>query len=170
MARRYARRRYAPATYRPKREKYQFVPFSMTVNPPPSADDKIAGTYQLVVPAFTIAGVRKVKNFDVNFVTNSTDPLLYALVYIPEGAKPESFIPSINGTSAQDKFTELFAANQWVIACGSISQGAQNRLRTRMSRNLNNGDTVWLYVWRINTSSEEFVAVNATGSYVIKFN
>lgn len=142
----------------------------MTMIPTVPGETTIGGTYQLVVPAFTVAGIRKVKNFDVNFVTNSADPLLYALVYLPEGAAPESFIPQINSTSSQNKFTELFAANQWVIACGSISQGAQNRMRTRMSRNLNNGDTVWLYVWRINLSSIEDISVNATGSYAIKYN
>lgn len=163
MVRRYNNRgRYYPR-YRSARTKYQFVPFSMTMN------FTGEGLYQLVVPSFAVAGVRKAKNFNVNFVTSSVDPLLYALVYLPEGAEPNTFQPTINTNEAPNTFTELFAANQWVIACGSISQGAQNKVFTRMSRNLNNGDSIYLYVWKIN-NNDDAVAVNATGSYAIKYN
>lgn len=166
MVRRYTRRSYRRNYYRSASQKYQFVPFSVTQNFPSSN----VGMRQCIVPSSTVSGIRKVKNFNLNFVTSSEWPLLYAVVYIPDGANPDTLVPNINSGTSPNNFVELFAANQWVVQCGSISQGAQNRSYTRLARNLNNGDSVWLFVWRVNIDDTTEISVNTTGSYAIKYN
>lgn len=172
----YRRRDYVPRNYLSKASKYQFVPFSIQFNWGVAENKPNApGRVNILVPPSTVSGIRKVKNFNINFVTNSSRPLLFACVYAPEGANVENLKPNIVGlnTSSGVTFTEMFAANQWVIGCGSIANGAINVWKTRMSRNLNNGDSVYLFVWQLVYDEADIdanVDVNATGNYAIRYN
>lgn len=169
----YRRREYIPRMYTPKSAKYQFVPFSINAGIPAGSDTStIYGVNSVIVPQSNVAGIRKVKNFYINFTTNSSIPIIFAIVYAPEGANVENLRPNINQVPSDSyTFTELFEANQWVIGCGSIVNGAVNQFRTRMSRNLNNGDSVFLFLWMASGQPpEELTAINATGNYAIRYN
>lgn len=149
--------------------KYSLVPFTSTFT---LTDATQFGLYMPIVPASETSGMRKCKNFSINFTSNSlTETLLFAVVYLPEGAQASTFVPRLNVVTANpiDTFTELFAANQWVIGCGSIVGGSVNRFYSPLARNLNNGDTVFLYIWRSRTNTDE-ITVNATGTYAIRYN
>lgn len=167
----YRRRDYIPR-YVPRASKYQFVPFSINFSLPSDGPTPAQGVGDLhvLVPQSQVAGIRKVKNFSINFATDTPVPLLFAIMYLPEGTTATNTVPRINPSGSADTFVEMLEANQWVIGCGSIVQGAINQFRTRMSRNLNNGDSVWLYVWKTqgNDTAERFV--NATGNYAIRYN
>lgn len=169
----YRRRDYIPRNYISKASKYQFVPFSIQFNYS-TLDPLTPGIINVLVPTSTVAGIRKVKNFNINFVSNTTDPLLFAVLYIPEGADTANLTPNINGFNVDGSkvFAELFAANQWVIGCGSIVAGALNNWKTRMSRNLNNGDSVYMFIWQLQPNDRvvSTVKVNATGNYAIRYN
>lgn len=168
----YRRRDYVPRGYISKASKYQFVPFTINFKIPANS----SGMSSILVPTSSVAGIRKVKNFNINLVTSCPAPLIFAVVYIPEGGNISSILPNINNAPQTELFSELFAANQWVIGCGSIISGSLNNWKTRMSRNLNNGDSVYLYVYthdkeNIGAPAEgDTYEVCATGNYAIRYN
>ena len=94
----------------------------------------------VVVPASTEQGKRKVKNFSIQFVSDSTgtvNNVVWALVYVPEGYNPNALERTVGS---------LYEPNQNVIAAGIINDltSATNRVFTPMSRNLNSGDRIYL--------------------------
>ncbi|UPW36492.1 putative capsid protein [Dipodfec virus UA23Rod_1661] len=157
--------------YVAKKEKYQYVPFSVR-----GAINNINGVTQIICPPNTVSGMRKIKNINFEVTCDSADPIIYAVFYVPEGGQMEQILPRINFTEAQGvtsprPFVELFAANQWVIGCGTCIQGSISRFRSRMARNLNNGDFIGILVFTNDmenpTNSIDF---NITGNYAIKYN
>lgn len=180
------RRRYRgnrTATYIPKSVKYQFVPFTVwadfTAGVPDGSGTESPTIAQCIVPSSTLSGIRKVKNFTIDFCTDCTFPVLFYLIYLPEGARIQNMTLQANVTNNEaasgngvsgvnGEFTEMFGANQWVIGCGTLTSGAVTRYKTRLSRNLNGGDTVWLCFTSISNSTP--FRVNATGNYAIRYN
>lgn len=180
-----SRVRRSPRVYRnyftPRKEKYQYTPFTVNF----FLNNGSKGGYQVIVPASKVAGIRKVKNIGFDLTTNCDVPLIYSVFYLPEGSGEGSISSNINKVTAaaddtQDgglNFVELYAANQWVIGCGSIIQGTIGRFRSRMARNLNNGDLVLVFVHSANNEPLQIgsdptnsVYVSITGSYAIKYN
>lgn len=158
-----------------KSEKFQFVPFSVNLSLP----EGVSGGYQVICPASTVAGMRKVKNIGFDVITNSPEPLLFTVFYLPEGTNVTSVEAQINQVTYNNEgvqtggtnFSELFAANQWIIGCGSMIAGAVTHFRSRMARNLNNGDVIILLVHTgTNQELNQSVRVSVTGSYAIKYN
>lgn len=100
--------------------------------------------YQLAIPPVTTQGVRKAKNFRLSIAWNHNVPVCWALVYVPEGNTPQS----ITYGTGQDKVASLYEPNQNVIMSG-ITQGSGPFVyRTRLARNLNSGDRIYI-VWRL---------------------
>lgn len=176
MSSRYSRTRRSRNYYVPRKEKYQFVPFSINGQMTTSR-----GLTQIICPPSTVSGNRKIKNIGFDITTNSPIPLLYAVFYVPEGGQQTQITPQINEMTSQNlgnpqAFVELFAANQWVIGCGSVTSGAIARFRSRMARNLNNGDFVALLVFTADQSIPSdanpaySIEMNVTGNYAIKYN
>ncbi|UNI72382.1 MAG: putative capsid protein [Chaetfec virus UA24_3359] len=157
--------------YIAKREKYQFVPFSIRGN-----ISTTAGVTQIICPPSTVAGMRKVKNIGFDISTSSNAPLIFAVFYIPEGGQVQQIEPQINIANSNtiddpQPFVELFAANQWVIGCGTVIAGSVTRFRSRMARNLNNGDFLGLLVFTNDkTTPANPIDFNVTGNYAIKYN
>ena len=94
----------------------------------------------VVVPASTEQGKRKVKNFSIQFVSDTVSGInhvVWALVYVPEGYDPNA-LTYVSGS--------LYEPNQNVIAAGILNDltSATNRIFTPMSRNLNSGDRIYL--------------------------
>ena len=130
----YRRRAYKRPSYG-GRDKYsiQNKAFSFTIASGTS-------TSFLVVPATAVEGMRKIKHLTVNLTTGADAiQLFWALVYVPQGT-PVGQI-SI-GTSAN---VEMYEPNQFVMNCGVVDPNAGPiRFSSPISRNLNNGDAIYL--------------------------
>lgn len=159
------RRRYSGYPYRRmynlKPVKYSSETFSDISNHPwanyspnMSTDDgnvphSYTGDYCLVIGATNTSGMRKVKNFsiEINPVIWAQDgvtlsiPYCWALVYVPEGQNPSpNFGNQTDGGS-------LYEPNQNVIISGSgLTSNPTYRKFTRMARNLNSGDRIYLLI------------------------
>lgn len=157
--------------YVAKREKYQYVPFSVR-----GQITDTPGVTQIICPPSTVAGMRKVKNIGFDITTSTASPLIFAVFYIPEGGLLDQIEPQINLANNTNiinpkPFVELFAANQWVIGCGTVIAGAVTHFRSRMARNLNNGDFIGIVVFTNDKEvPSELVDFNITGNYAIKYN
>lgn len=131
MPRRYYRR------YRRTKRKYSVEQRPLAFNLSASATTAV-----VIVPSTITQGMRKVKNFTVNLVPqlDSSLPLVWALVYVPEGTQAGS----LNITSTT---STLYEPNQFVITCGiSDPTAGPIRFYSPLSRNLNSGDAIYLLV------------------------
>lgn len=91
-----------------------------------------------VISAISAQGMRKVKNISLNLQTNCTVPVVWALVYIPQGQNPST----LNFGNAPNAVS-LYEPAQNVIMSGTIYvNSAQQTWRTRLARNLNSGDCI----------------------------
>ena len=83
-----------------------------------------------------IQGMRKAKNFTISWTADQDRPILFALLYLPEGHSAAV----LNTTSA----VSLYEPNQHVMLSGVFEKGQQNRFSTKLGRNLNSGDSIVL--------------------------
>lgn len=109
----------------------------------------------VIVPATTVLGNRKVKNFSIKVTANlNDDSIIGVLAYVPEGT--EMSIPLVTGP-----VQSLYEPNQNVIAtfvippnCTRLSNGTlgtasaptQIVVSNRLARNLNTGDSIQLFL------------------------
>lgn len=102
----------------------------------------------VIVPDADIQGMRKAKNFTIKFSSICTEasmvtPIVWALVFVPQGTSPSdmSFGTGQNAMS-------LYEPNQNVIMSGNflptISEPATWTSKTRLARNLNSKDSIYL--------------------------
>ena len=121
-----------------------------------------ATTAVQVVPPALMEGMRKVKNITVNLTPESDDPfiLTWALVYVPEGTQAGS----LNLTT---QTSTLYEPNQYVMNCG-ISDPTAGPIRffTRLARNLNSGDSIYLLLGNHTSVSP---TVHGTVRYAIAY-
>ena len=125
--------------------------FPQSDNPDPTIGEIKKGI--LVVPATTIMGNRKVKNFTMKLSARGNEsPIIGALVYVPEGTQPSDLTTQL--------FTQsLYEPNQNVImtfllqpSCDRDANGYVNKMFTpptttvtsRLARNLSSGDSIIL--------------------------
>lgn len=123
--------------------------FPTSANPNPQLGEIAKGV--LVVPATSMLGNRKVKNFTIklNAVGNEST-IVGALVYVPDGTEPSNL-------STQVASQSLYEPNQNVIctflippSCTRDANGDLNQVftppaitvSTRLARNLSSGDTI----------------------------
>ena len=100
-------------------------------------------TQQVIVPPSSTEGMRKVKNITVNLsgAGNEID-FYWALVYVPQGTTPGT----LNITAAATA-PAMYEPNQFVMNCGIVDANAGPiRFFTPLSRNLNDGDTIYLLI------------------------
>ena len=140
MPRRYRRR------YRSRKNKYSV---ESGLLPLPSGTTAVNTGNLTVVASNTVAGMRKAKNFLVQFSSSVTDAdsliIAWALVYVPYQTNPNP-IQFVNHPFP------LYEPSQFVIMGGlydSNNPGNTARQFSRLSRNLNEGDTIQL-VWHSN--------------------
>lgn len=116
----------------------------------PSSNITASGNYGVFPPLQIVSqavtqGIRKVKNFTLSIapmIFNSdgdalTIPIRYALVYVPEGTNPSALQIGAGVNS-------LYEPNQNVIMQGSFLSSNPYRTYTRLARNLNSGDSIYL--------------------------
>lgn len=91
-----------------------------------------------VVPATLVEGVRQVAHMTITLTqySDTTRPVFWALVYIPEGVTTTALFPTN---------TELFRPSNYVLATGVNDPTAGPiRIYSRLKKNLNAGDRIFL--------------------------
>ena len=153
----YYRRPYKRARYG-KRLKYSVQQKAVEFST--GSDDQTAKVE--IVPASEIEGMRKVKHLTVSLATEADGGAFYwALVYVPQGTTPANLqVNIVTGT------TGMYEPNQFVMNCGCIDPSAGPiRFTSPVSRNLNDGDSVYLLVR--NTNNTVAITYNAVVRYAI---
>lgn len=113
----------------------------------------------IVVPSTTVLGVRKVKNFTLTLDGNH--PYAFVLAFVPEGTNPGNVVVG-NG-----QVNSLYEPNQNVISKGYVQGGLPQNFFSRLSRNLNSGDAIYLCVLNLVNQATDF---QVSLSYAISFN
>lgn len=158
---RYYRRSYPRRTYpisAARRQKYSSETSAFSNVLTTSAVDQENFRFVIISP-ISSAGMRKVKNFTLSIskASSSSCVLYWALVYVPEGTLPNPLTISTNSISLPDpgdpdtpysetSVSSLYEPNQNVIMQGLIPDSStnQNIFRSRLARNLNSGDGIFL--------------------------
>ena len=146
-------RRYYKRSYRSNKDKYSventtiITPSGASWTPVTGDDtttqDSVQFT-QVIVPEADVEGMRKVKHLTLSFSNNSQTaeqiPVLYALVFVPQGYIPNNIRVPVSGSA-----TSMYNPNQFVMSSGVLDfSGGPLRIRTPLSRNLNSGDSIWV--------------------------
>lgn len=135
-----------------------------------------------IIPATTILGTRKAKNFTIDIycsystetedgtVSASSTTLFWALVYVPEGTNAGNF--SFVPVNSND-YLSFYEPNQNVIMSGIVDSSHVCRLKSKLARNLNSGDTITLIVYdpRAGSATHSYVLnVGYTINYALSFS
>jgi len=115
-----------------------------------------------IVPGSDVEGMRKIKHLTVSVTTEQDLGAFYwAIVYVPQGTTPGNLTVNI-GTGT----TGMYEPNQFVMNCGVVDPTAGPiRFSSPVSRNLNDGDSIYLCVR--NTNNDQPVTYNAVVRYAI---
>ena len=117
-------------------------------------------TAQVIVPATTLEGMRKVKHLTVNLTSVGSTQFWWALVYVPQGTAAGVINVLTSATSAG-----MYEPNQFCMNCGIVDPDAGPiRFGSPIGRNLNDGDSIVLLI-RPNGSAD--TAVSGTCRYAI---
>lgn len=93
-----------------------------------------------IIPPTSTEGKRKVKHLTLSFSATSNDFAVYAIVYVPQGYEPQPLHIPNTGYAL-----DMYDANQYVLSCGVLDfTGGPLRIRSRISRNLDSGDSIYL--------------------------
>lgn len=176
------RRRYR--SYRTGRSKYSNQTTSLLLTIPesgvdagetfPAGQDEEQNPYKgcTIVPATSVYGTRKAKNFDVQITTSVIGcPIVAALVYVPQGTLASSL--NISAFSPEGP-NSLYEPNQNVIgqfvipATPEGTSQSITRFKTRLARNLDSGDSIVLIMAPINSIGDGS-QICATVNYAIKY-
>lgn len=139
MARRY-RRRYSRAARPLKTVKYSNETFNSGggVQYYYTGQGNQSQVSTTLIDSIDSQGMRKVKNISLNVMTDCKVPIVWALVYVPQGGTPGALT-----LGAPNNAASLYEPNQNVIMSGTcIINSAQQTWRTRLARNLNSGDMI----------------------------
>ena len=117
-----------------------------------------------IVQSTNQEGVRKAKNISVSVAApslggtnNNNYPFYWALIYAPEGVTPSELSSS----------GQLYQPSQYVISSGIItSEQGKMRLSTRLAKNLNQGDGIYLLLG----TNSAFINSGSTQQPSYRFN
>ena len=115
-----------------------------------------------IVPGTDVEGMRKIKHLTVSVASETNNGAFYwALVYVPQGTTPGNLaVNIITGT------TGMYEPNQFVMNCGVVDpEAGPIRFTSPVSRNLNDGDAIYLLVK--NTNVDGPITYNAVVRYAI---
>ena len=132
------------------------------------SEDTVNGLYQsgtIIVPAIQSQGARTISGLRISFSLHGeeTNPIYYALVYVPEGETAKSLFQK----TGQVNSGSVYEPNQYVMSCGVVDPDAGNHVSTsRISRRLHSGDFISLIVG----SAGPLQMVSGIVSYFIKYN
>ena len=185
MPRRYRRRRYAIA--RPlKTAKYSNETYAGEVH----LNTNQLRASMVIVPETQILATRKVKNLtirlnvaQISFTLHgqATDlsshdapfNVLFAAVYVPQGTTPDVLhIANVPTQGTVTTAVSLYEPNQNVIMSGMINPYQPTTVKTRLARNLNSGDQVYLvFLLSYNTLDLDDLnlIIDGTANYAISY-
>ena len=114
-----------------------------------------------IVPGSDIEGMRKIKHLTVSVASEADQGAFYwAIVYVPQGTVPGNLNVGATGASG------MYEPNQFVMNCGVVDPSAGPiRFTSPVSRNLNDGDAIYLLVR--NTNNQAAVTYNTVVRYAI---
>lgn len=162
------RRRYS-RSFRGKKDKYSVerTVFNTSYSSGITAFQNQTST---VVAPTSLQGMRKVKHLAIDIIADgdfdnspNTFAFGYALYYVPAGTTVQQ--PNWNQTVG-----DLMPTNQFVISSGTFTtQNNPIRIRSRLSRNLNSGDAIFLTITNLDDipSSSSPVSIHGFVSYAI---
>lgn len=172
MPRRY-RRRYARVSRPLKTVKYSNETVNCGNYITKQAEVPLSGTSWLaMVPPISSQGMRKCKNFTLHIETQAPFPVLFALVYVPQGNEPQNLnVGTFNNTADNSGTVSSYEPNQNVILSGIVkTDSPQLTFRTRLARNLNSGDGIALvYRSLVNDPDPGSWIIFATLNYAITY-
>lgn len=115
--------------------------------------DPVKATTQhfALIKSTDVQGMRKAKNFTLNIACDSPEPFQWALVYVPQGFPEKSLTIDIGVNSS----ASIFEPNQNIIMSGTTWYNCpQNKFTTRLARNLNSGDAIYILLRQLVLHSE----------------
>lgn len=120
-----------------------------------------------IVQQTTQEGVRKAKNLSISIATPTTEdtlnlnsPFYWALIYLPEGQTPNELASS----------GQLYTPSQFVINSGIVtSTQGKMRISSRLARNLNQGDSIYLLLGTNNASLPTNQNANNRFTYLVRY-
>lgn len=171
MPRRYFRRRSA------NRDKYSIEQTNIVTSatnawPPvdiPETNPTLQNSVQYAIPVvqpIDTQGMRKVKHLTVS-ISNSGNisesiPVFYSIVFVPHGYEPQPISFPAAGYAVNN-----YSANQFVMSSGVLDfSGGPCRIRSRLARNLNSGDRIYL-ILAIPSASAGTTTYSAQVQYAI---
>lgn len=175
MSRRISRRSYSGIRRGPKysnETSLQTVPSSKTIG---DWDNQIN---MCMIPPSQNQGMRKAKNFTLTLTKTDSDgalttPIAWALVYCPNSVTPSN-INIANWTATNSSPVSFYEPNQNVIMSGVLpaNSNASAVFRTRLARNLNSSDTIFLVLTNVLTDAQHTAnpcnfSVSASLNYAI---
>lgn len=131
------------------------------------------GQYPVILTKSTdILGTRKAKNFTLSLCVAQDLAVVFALVFVPQGTTPSSIEIGTTVDTGVLISDSLYDPNQNVILQGvtaGLSSGVA-RYKTRLARNLNSGDAIYLILYPLFWPSEVTQAVvYGTLNYAISY-
>ena len=149
-------KRFTKGSRMASRDKYSVETYSTIYTIPTGTPQGAIAAQFTLVPATDDKGMRKVKHLTLNLAPFKLDSagddstvFGWAILYLPEGVT----LPAMNwvgGTAPED----LIACNQFVMDSGYCRDDEITRIRSRMSRNLNSGDSIILVIGAIQNVNE----------------
>ena len=96
-----------------------------------------------LISSSSIQGIRKAKNFSLKVLYAGSAPLMFVLVYVPQGQDVKAITRGTYTAPAS-----LYEPNQNVIMSGYIvpNNSQAQTFRTRLARNLNSGDSIQIAI------------------------
>lgn len=161
-------RRYYRRTFKAK-NKYSVEQKAFTTSLATLSGSSRQAAIQIVPPTGT-EGMRKVKHLTCSVqlyddtTTNIGSAVYWALVYVPEGYN----VNGLNIGSPSASPTSLYEPSQFVMNCGvSDPTAGPIRVSSRISRNLNQGDAIYLVCGTYVTTSTVTPTVQGVVRYAI---
>lgn len=114
-----------------------------------------------------VQGMRKCKNFTLSICCFSDVPILFALVYVPQGTNASDL-----NIGTVDNPTSIYEPNQNVIISGVVPQGLTTPVvkYSPLARNLNSGDQIFLVLRSASNFTDPFnLALYCQLNYAITY-
>lgn len=160
------RRYYSRRSGRPlKTVKYSNETYGFSIVRKPEDGEQTRFASATLVTKSEVGGMRKAKNFTIKLYTNSSLPVLFALIYVPAGTTPGQF--NVPGAMAS---ASVYEPNQNVILSGIVQNNNPVTLRTRLARNINSGDSIVVIAFINQRPGEgQFIELFGTCNYAITY-
>lgn len=112
-------------------------------------------------------GVRKAKNLSISVATPSPNnqanvnyTFYWALIYLPEGQTPGELAST----------GQLYTPSQFVISSGIVtSEQGKMRITSRLARNLNQGDSIYLLIGTNSTFLQNSTDASYRFNYLVRY-